>query len=373
METGDEMLCRVALSSVKGITLGQAQRLAAAGWDAVRLMTADMTTVTRETRLNPSQFNDPVRGAALEFARKELQFINSHRIRVIWWQEEAYPRRLLECEDAPLLLYCLGDANLNPRYAVGIVGTRTATVYGTSFIGKLVEDLKAKLGDDVLIVSGLALGCDIAAHRAAMKCGLPTVGVLAHGLDTLYPPANRNDAAKMASKGYGMLISDYPHGTQPYRGNFLARNRIVAGTVDCLVVAESAAEHGGALHTARLAREYNREVFALPGRTSDKYSGGCNKLIRMQVAQLCENAEQLIEAMGWTPVPSAQPIQQQLFPTFTPEEQAVMEYLSRNGEGDLNIMAGELKFPVGKMMALLMKLEIEGHVLSLPGSRFRPA
>lgn len=373
MEMSDELLCRVALGSVKGMTLEQARRLEAMGWSAGRLMTTDLQTVTRETRLNPSLFNDSVRAAAMQLARAEIEFVKSHRINLIWWQDEAYPRRLAECDDAPLMLYSLGQANLNPRYSIGIVGTRNATVYGISFIGKLVEELKVKLGNDLLIVSGLALGCDIAAHRAAMKCGVPTAAVLAHGLDTLYPPGNRNDAVKMISEGSGILISDYPHGTRPFRGNFLARNRIVAGMADCLVVAESAAEHGGALYTARLAREYNREVLALPGRVGDKFSGGCNKLIRTQVAQLCENADQLIEAMGWAPLPAEQPLQQQLFADFTPEEEAVIEYLRRNGEGDLNAMAGELKYPVGKMMALLMKLEIEGHILSLPGSRFRPA
>ncbi|MDE6528868.1 MAG: DNA-processing protein DprA, partial [Muribaculaceae bacterium] len=233
----------------------------------------------------------------LEKAKAETDFIAGHNIRAVYFTDQAYPRRLLECDDAPVMLYALGETDLNAAHVVSVVGTRNATHYGIDFIEKLISTLAEKI-DNLVIVSGLAFGCDIAAHRQALALGIPTVGVVAHGLDTLYPAEHRNYAAKMVREG-GMILTDYPHGTTPHRGNFLARNRIVAGVADCIVVAESAAGRGGALHTAKLGMLYNRDVFALPGRTSDLYSGGCNMLIKTNVAHLIENADDIIAAMNW--------------------------------------------------------------------------
>lgn len=370
-EQGNNLLkYRIALAGIKGINVVAARRLLEILGSEEALFTMELREIERLTGLNGKLFSQDVRQDLLAQAGKEMEFVTSHNIRPLYFTDEAYPQRLLECDDAPVLIYALGNANLNARHVIGIVGTRNATIYGVNFINRLVEDLAAKL-EDLLIVSGLALGCDVAAHRQSMKSGIPTAGVLAHGLDTLYPAENRNDAARMVAKG-GVLLTDYPHGTRPFRGNFLARNRIVAGMVDCLVVAESAADHGGALHTARVAREYNREVFALPGRTSDHYSGGCNKLIRRQVALLCERADDIIEAMGWTPrlEEGAQPL---LFPDLSPQEEAVMEYLRQRGEGELNPMSVNIGIPVGKLVGLLMKLEMQGLILTMPGSRYRPA
>lgn len=371
MDNDKTLLYRIALSGLKGINVSTARRLLEVLGSPEAFFTMDLREVGRLTGISGSLLGEDERRALLESAARELEFIGNHNIRPLWFLDEEYPARLLECDDAPVVLYSLGKANLNARHVVGIVGTRNATVYGVNFINRLVEELSRKL-DDLLVVSGLALGCDIAAHRQSIKTGVPTAGVLAHGLDTIYPSENRNDAARMAA-GAGVLLTDYPHGTRPFRGNFLARNRIVAGMVDCLVVAESAADHGGALHTARLAREYNREVFALPGRTSDHYSGGCNKLIRRQVALLCENADQLIEAMGWTPREEEAVSQPQLFPDLTPEEELVMAFLRSNGEGELNPMSVKTGIPVGKLIGTLMKLEMQGLVLTMPGSRYRLA
>ena len=368
---GNDLLkYRIALAGIKGMNVTAARRLLDVLGSEEALFTMDQREVERLTGLNAGVFGPEVRDSLLERAAKETEFVGASQIRPLFFTDKDYPGRLLECDDAPVLLYALGNANLNARHVIGIVGTRNATAYGVNFINRLVEELSSRI-EDLLVVSGLALGCDVAAHRQAMKSGVPTAGVLAHGLDMIYPPENRNDAARMVAAG-GALLTDYPRGTRPYRGNFLARNRIVAGMVDCLVVAESAADHGGALHTARIAREYNREVFALPGSTSDHYSGGCNKLIRRQVALLCERADDIIEAMGWTPLP-AEGGQPQLFPDLSPEEETVMEYLRREGEGELNPMSVRIGLPVGKLIGVLMKLEMQGLILTMPGSRYRPA
>lgn len=365
------LTCRIALSQLKGITIKGAEHILSCLGSEETFFVDDLREVRRITGLSEHFLTEESRRQLFDNARKQLEFALDHKVRIIYFTDTDYPRRLRECDDAPLLLYVSGSAELNPRHVVGIVGTRNATHYGVNFINKLVDDLHSKL-DSLLIVSGLALGCDIAAHRRSLADGVPTAGVVAHGLDTIYPPENRNDAAKMAS-GHGAVITDYPTGTRPYRGNFLARNRIVAGMVDCLVVAESAAAHGGALHTARLAREYNREVFALPGRTSDLYSGGCNKLIRNQVATLCSCADDIIETMGWTAKLPAEGGQQQLFPDLSPEEEKIIDFLRKNGEGQINTLTAHLGIPVGRLMGLLMQLEMAGLVMSIPGSRYRLA
>lgn len=361
---------RIAFSLIKGMNLEAARHLIEVLGSEEALFRLDLREIERLTGLGSRHFNSAMREEVLARAREEVGFVESHSVSCLYFTDERFPRRLLECEDSPLMLYAKGDCDLNARHVVGIVGTRNATLYGVNFINKLVDDLAARL-DGLLIVSGLALGCDITAHRRAMAAGVPTVGIVAHGLDTIYPAENRNDAARMAL-GAGMVVTDYPSGTRPFRGNFLARNRIVAGMVDCLVVAESAADHGGALHTARLAREYDREVFALPGRTSDHYSGGCNKLIRRQIAVLCTDAEELMDTMGWTGRP-VEGDQQRLFKDYSPEEQSIIDYLIHNGEGQLNMLTAHTGIPVGRLMGMLMELEMDGAIMALPGSRYRLA
>lgn len=370
MAVTDELIYRIAFSRVKGMTLEAGRHFLELLGSEEAFFTADIREVERLTGLSARCFDGGVREELLREARKEAGFVSDHGIRPVYFLDDAYPRRLAECEDAPLMLYAKGEADMNACHVVGIVGTRNATRYGVEFINRLVDDLAVKL-DSLLIVSGLALGCDIAAHRRAIAAGVPTAGVLAHGLDMIYPAENRNDAVKMA-RGAGIVLTDYPSDTRPFRGNFLARNRIVAGMSDCLVVAESAADHGGALHTARLAREYDREVFALPGRTSDHYSGGCNKLIRKQVAMLCTCADDIIEAMGWS-CRAQEGEQTQLFRELSADEESVIGYLRENGEGQINLLTASTGIPVGRLMGMLMALEMDGLIMSLPGSRYRLA
>lgn len=290
-------------------------------------------------------------------------------IQTIEVSDSRYPRRLAQSGvTAPL--YMRGDTDLNRRHVVAIVGTRSATVYASEVINRIVKDLAERL-DSLLIVSGLAIGCDSMAHRAALEAGVPTAGVLAHGLDTLYPSQNRQLAERMMADG-GALISQYQAGTRMFRGNFLARNKIIAGISDCVIVAESAADHGGALHTARFARRAGREVFAVPGRLGDTYSGGCNMLIAEGTARLTTGAADIISAMGWhgkdTPLP-----QPGLFDNEPQGPAAtIAAYLREHGgEQTADRMATDLGMATGQLLALLIEMEFDGHLSALPGNRYR--
>lgn len=359
-----------AFCLLKGMTPRLAEEILGHVGSAEEFFALSDASITSRIGMKTNMFSAAVRSQAMARAESELEFASRHNVRCIAYTDPAYPRRLLECTDAPAMMFATGNTDLNAAHVVSIVGTRNATIYGVNFINKLVDALAERL-DNVVIVSGLAMGCDITAHRRAMERGVPTVGVVAHGIDTLYPAEHRNYAAKMVREG-GMVLTDYTHGTRPHRGNFLARNRIVAGMSDAVIVAESAAERGGALHTAKLAMLYDRDVFALPGRTSDHYSAGCNKLIKTNVAHLIEDADDLITHMNWTTRP--QPGQQAtLFPELSPEQQAVMEYLRTNGEGQVNTLTAHLGIPAGKLLGILTEMEFQGLLLALPGARYRIA
>ena len=287
----------IAFSFIKGNNPKMATQILNRLGSESEFFTLSETALAARLEFKGRILDPSYRKSLLEKAKTEKEFIDGHNIRAIYFTDADYPQRLLECDDAPAMLYALGDTDLNAAHVVSIVGTRNATNYGVNFIERLIGKLASDI-NNLVIVSGLAFGCDIAAHKEALRLGIPTVGVVAHGLDTLYPSEHRGYAANMVRQG-GMILTDYTHNTTPHRGNFLARNRIVAGLADCIVVAESAANRGGALHTAKLGMLYNRDVFALPGRTSDLYSGGCNMLIKSNVAHLIENADDLVAAMNW--------------------------------------------------------------------------
>ena len=232
---------------------------------------------------------------AMRRAEKELEFDESHRIKPLVFNDDDYPQRLRECEDAPLVVYYRGTADLNKQRIISVVGTRHCTVYGQEIISKFISQLK-ELCPDVLVVSGLAYGVDIQAHRNALKNGFETVGVLAHGLDYLYPTAHRDTATEMLKQGG--LLTEFMTSTNADKINFVRRNRIIAGTADATIVVESAA-HGGGLITADIANSYGREVFAFPGNIGMPYSEGCNNLIRDNKAALITSAEDFVKTMGW--------------------------------------------------------------------------
>lgn len=308
---------------------------------------------------------------ALKRAAAEMSFIRQHTIQALTLNDDAYPVRLRECDDAPVILYYKGSADLNGEHVINIVGTRRCTNYGQDLITRFVSCLR-ELCPDVLIVSGLAYGIDICAHRQALSAGMETVGVLAHGLDQIYPSHHRDTAKQMVA--HGGLLTEYTTQTEPLPNNFRQRNRIVAGMADATIVVESAYK-GGALITARIAQDYGRDVFAFPGAVGAPYSEGCNLLIRDNKAGLITTADDLVAAMGWPSAAQQEQvrdagIERQLFPDLTPEEQAIVTLLKQTNDLQLNILSVKTNIPIGQLTALLFQLEMKGVVKPLAGGTY---
>lgn len=304
--------------------------------------------------------------AAFERAGQEMKFVEKNRLTCLTLKDEAYPGRLRECDDAPAVLFFKGNVDFNRLHVINMVGTRQATDYGKQFCADFLHDLAA-LCPDVLVVSGLAYGIDIHAHRAALANGLSTVAVLAHGLDRLYPYVHRKTAVDMLADGG--LLTEFLTGTNPDRYNFVSRNRIVAGMCDATIVVESAAK-GGSLITAELAESYHRDCFAMPGRITDTASIGCNRLIRDNKAALIQSAEEFMQAMGWdTARKEVRPegIQRNLFLELSEEEERVVHTLSQKGDLHINTLVVESNIPVNRMSVLLFELEMKGAVKAMPG------
>ena len=310
-------------------------------------------------------------GQALRYAESELRTAESMGVRPLVMGDDDYPSRLLECADAPLVLYYQGSASLNQKRVVSIVGTRRCTPYGQDLVRRFMSELRS-LCPQVLVVSGLAYGIDICAHREALAQGYDTVGVVAHGLDDLYPPSHRPTADQMLKQGG--LLTEFPTCTRPDRLNFVRRNRIVAGLSDATLLVESAIR-GGGLITTRIANDYGRDVFAFPGAVGAPYSEGCNDLIRRQGAGLITSAKHFVEAMGWQndaqlSEAQAQGIERQLFPELTADEQRVVAVLQRKNDLQINILSVQSGIAVGSLTALLFSLEMKGVVRTMAGGTY---
>jgi len=306
---------------------------------------------------------------AVHRAEEEMEFAERNHVRVLTLGDEDYPRLLRECKDAPLVLYYLGTASLNRARVVCMVGTRRITQYGKDLCRYFVEGL-AQTYPDTLVVSGLAYGVDIHCHRAALANGLDTVAVLAHGLDQIYPASHRQTAVEMTKQGG--LLTEYMTGTRPDKGNFVRRNRIVAGLSSSIIVVESA-HKGGALITAELGNSYDRDVFAFPGRVGDPYSEGCNKLVAHQQAQLITGVDDFLEAVGWEN-PRLQPTaekQMEIFPELSEEAQRVVGTLDKREAKAINQIVVEANLPFSQVSSLLFELELQGIVEVLGGARYR--
>lgn len=309
-------------------------------------------------------FSEPV----FPRAEQELKFIRKHGISVLFFDDDNYPQRLRHCHDAPALLYFKGNADLNSGRYVAVVGTRSSTSYGEEMTRALVQGL---VEAQVTIVSGLAYGIDICSHEEAIRSGMPTIAVTAHGLDRIYPHGHRQTAKKMLERGG--LLTEYPSGTTPDRENFPSRNRIVAGMCDAVVVVEATGK-GGALITADLAQGYDRDVFAFPGRATDSQSKGCNDFIRENKAALLTSADDLLWMMGWKDEKqSNKPIfhQTQLFLELDSRQQRIVEVLRQYGECGYDAIAHHSGLSFSKLSGVLLELELKGVLKLLPGKRYR--
>lgn len=305
----------------------------------------------------------------MERARREMDFVQKKGIKLTCLNDSDYPTRLFECPDAPIALYSLGDIPFNAPHILSIVGTRHATEYGKDMCTAFVRDL-ARLLPSTLIVSGLAYGIDICAHKAAVEAGLPTVGVLAHGLDRLYPQVHRSVAKRMIEQGGG-LLTEFMSESNPFPAFFVQRNRIVAGMADATLVVESASK-GGSLITASMAVGYSRDCFAFPGRVTDQYSLGCNELVARNRAALVTSAYDFVEAMGWGCAEKKKPQQTELFPELSPEEAEIINLLKTSSDGmQINLLVVRANKPINVLMPLLFDMEMKGLVKAVAGGCYR--
>jgi DNA processing protein len=360
-------LHQVALTFVKNIGPTLAKSLVSYFGDAESIFKASTGKLLRVPGIGEKTISQLNFHEALTRAEEELRFIEKNKIDVIFYTSTNYPKRLKNCNDSPVLLYAKGNANLNTQHVISIVGTRNATEYGKQLCRQLIEELKQY---NVLIVSGLALGIDVAAHKESIRLEVPTVGVLGHGLDRMYPSQNRLTAEKMILDGG--LLTEYPSGTVPDRENFPQRNRIVAGMADATVVIEAGIK-GGALITAEIANSYNRDVFAFPGRVGDDYSEGCNFLIRNNKAALLTCAADLAYSLGWEKTDELQPSAAQfVLPIdLSKDEQLIFDILRQhNSPVAIDDLTLKTNLATSVLAMNLLNMEMHGYIKSLPGKRY---
>ncbi len=363
-------LLGMALSFVPGMNARFVRHMEESGLTVEEFFSSSQQELSMRLSVATGDYLDRmVRDEARFKAEKEAEFMHRHGIVSFSLTDEDYPSRLADIDKAPVTIYRLGNANLDSEKMLSIVGTRHATRYGTGYVASLLDQMSAYF-PDLVVISGLALGIDSAAHESALRNSLPTVAVVAHGLNTIYPSQNRDLARRIVASG-GAIVSEYPSGTQPYRSRFLERNRIVATMTDAVLVAESA-EKGGAMSTAAVAHSYGRELLALPGRIGDDMSAGCNRLIRSQKAIMAGNAAEVIAALGWTPKNvKVAPKQRDLFPELTGNDKLIYDFLRFSQEpAPVDAIRERTGIPIHELMASLGEMEFDGIVDRLPGNRF---
>ena len=370
--SSQELIYSIALTKLRGLSLLNARTLydALGSASEVFIHRKDISDIIPDASKRLVEALKNV-DDALRVAEKEMEFVEKKHLKVLTIGDDDYPHRLRECEDAPLVLYYCGKADLNRQHIVCIVGTRKCSEYGRELCRNFISGLKRHC-PDTLIVSGLAYGVDICAHRQSLEQEMDTIAVLAHGLDNIYPYVHRQTAADMVLRGGG-LLTEYTTQTRPEKQNFVRRNRIVAGLSDACIVVESSAK-GGSLITAELSLNYNREVFAFPGRVYDEHSAGCNRLIHRHEATLITCADDFIDAVGWQSIikkDSPKVIQQEIFPELTDEERLLVDVLRQVEDKHVNQLAVDTNIPYSRVSMILFDLEMKGIVMALGGARYR--
>lgn len=367
-ENMKEWQARIAFSMIKGMNASYARQLLdVTGCNEKELFAPEIAARCRNTKI-PDELKGGVRRhELLEKARAEETFVTASGIDTLYFADSDYPMRLRDLEDAPMLLYKLGPCNLDAAHVVSIVGTRRATPYGLEMTSRIVDGLAERI-DDLVVVSGLAYGIDVAAHQAALHAGVPTVAILANPLNTIYPSAHRDVAVRIVRNG-GALISEYPTCVDIHKANFLARNRIVAGISDVTIVVESDAR-GGSLFTASMAGAYGRDVFAVPGRITDKYSSGTLKLIASNSAAIFTNVDHLIEWMGWKAKEVITEPKLAMPESLTQDERSVYEYLIAHPSSRVNEIAVGTNISVPLVRQALFNLELSEMAMTIPGGMY---
>lgn len=363
--TQDELLYTLALTNTAGIGDVNAKKLLRHCGNAKAVFESKKTALSKISGIGHKVINALKNETLLREAEEEMKFIEKQGITTLYYTDMEYPVFLSQCFDAPVLLFAQGNIQLQNRRLLSIVGTRNMTAYGRRFLEEFIPKIKPF---DPIIVSGLAYGVDVLAHKLAVQNGLQTIGVLAHGLDRVYPAAHKKTAREMCKNGG--LMTDFWSGTNPDRENFVKRNRIVAGLSMATIVVESA-EKGGSLITAEMANSYNRDVFALPGRNTDAYSRGCNQLIKINKAAMLTDAKDISYILGWEIAGKKdKTVQKQLFVELAEPEQKIYDYLLKEGKQHLDLIALHCNTPIFKLASTLLTLELKGVVKPLPGKYF---
>ena len=361
-----EMKYRIALTMVPAIGPITARRLIRKTGSARAVFEQSREVLEKIEGIGPRVTRSLQAGSWPEQAEKELEFLQRHRLSLLYFEDPEFPLRLNQCEDGPILLYTRGKQGLNPEKCLAVVGTRKASCYGRDICRELIKGI-SELVPGVVIISGLAYGIDVIAHRAALEFGLTTVAVLGHGMSTIYPAAHRETAKNII--GQGALVTDFDSSIGPERNNFLRRNRIIAGMADATLVVESARK-GGALITADMAFSYDRVVMAVPGRAGDDRSRGCNSLIKNNMAALVETPEDIMMHLNWD-VPEAHGKISAPVPDMSSFEKKLIQSIEQTpgiSPGTLSSMTGS---PVSQVLASLLEMELKGWILAEPGNRYR--
>jgi DNA processing protein len=363
--TDTELLNTLALLKIEGVGDIVAKKLINHCGSAEAVFKAKKSQLKAIEGVGEIMYNNLRNTEVFKVAGQELKFVKDNGIKPFFYLEKEYPERLKHCIDGPVVLFTSGDINLEGRKTISIVGTRQMTSYGADFCRRLIEDLSPL---DPVIISGFAYGVDIHAHTVAMDNNLKTIGVVAHGLNQVYPKMHKKYVSKMEENGG--FITEFWSTSNPDRENFVKRNRIVAGLSEATIIIESA-DKGGSLITANIANDYNRDVFAVPGRVTDKYSMGCNNLIKQQKANVLTDAADLIYMLNWQLEEKKQkPVQKQLFISLENDEQRVYDYLQKNGKELMDIIALQCEMPIYKISSLLLNMELKGVIRPLPGKMF---
>ena len=363
----DELLYQIGLTLINGIGDCHAKNLLAYCGSAGAVFEANKNSLLKIPGVGEFVANALLNGKdILHEAEREIRFIEDNKVTPLFFTDNDYPHRLKFCSDSPILLYYKGNTNLNTQKVVAVVGTRQPSEYGKVLTEKFISELK---GSGILVVSGLAYGIDVLAHKKAMENDLDTVGVVAHGLDRIYPQLHETIAMKMQKMGG--ILTDFKSGTNPDAVNFPKRNRIVAGMCDALVVVESKRD-GGSLITATIANSYNKDVFAFPGRTNDPQSEGCNAFIKMNRASLMESAADLFYIMGWDTEIKAKNKDAQipLLLKLNEEEQKIMNAFVNKKQVHMDEISYVCSFPISKVSSLLLQLEFSNIIRSHPGKMY---
>lgn len=363
----EKLKYKIALSLIPGIGGILARNLVAYVGSVEGIFSESLNALVKIPGIGEVNARRIKNSKVLGKAEKEIQFIQKYKIDAFFYTDNNFPRRLRNCVDAPILIYSKGKINFDEQRVISIVGTRNATDYGKRVCDELIQQFSER-NYKILVVSGLAYGIDVQAHKSAIKYNIPTVGVVAHGLDLLYPALHKETAKQMLVNGG--LVTDFTSGTKIEPPNFLRRNRIIAGLADATIVVESAVK-GGALVTADIASSYNRDVFAFPGRASDVYSKGCNQLIRNNGASLIDGIDDLEYFMGWENSTKKKNVHPGLFVELNEQEQKIVDLLQKEGELFIDQISAEMGLASSRVSTVLLQLEFKNMLVVLPGQVYR--